>query len=296
MERKKNKLKTWLKSFNVEQKMLWESTIISEIEKNDRVTTLILDACYMAAISSTTDLELIDIERIVAESTTYIQDYKNKIEKGDAIGMTISQSSAIKSKIRLLIKANKEKVQSIKELEKEYKIPFAELDVMWLQVKSKMGIVNKRSPKKAIAEEEVKEVLEDIAADKEEKKVAEELSKNMKKVFSKEELPYAVTEKEIEEGQKETKAPSTLKIISQTIKGEYGTYEKSSEGVKTDKIFVKDAKDLEEYKNAVQGEYDKSGEELNKRFKELQEEKEKLIKKADKNFAIIEEIKQVFNI
>lgn len=290
-ERKKKKLQTWLKSFNADQKMLWEQTILSEIQKNDEITALIMDKCYMSAVANNIDVDILDLEKIIKECNTYMQDYKNKLEKGDVVTMVKSLETKIQSKMRSLIKGGKGKVESIKELEKEYKIPFAELDVMWLQVKSKMGIVNKNSPKpKNIIEEEVKEIIEGTKAENE---LDTRIRENA--------IPYTITEKDsetvrIEESRNTQVKESAFKIKSIILEGKHGTYSKDSEGVKTEKIFVKDIEDLGQYKQIVQAEYDKGKEELKQKLKEVQEDIRKLDERVNKNFEIIEEIKEIFNM
>ena len=167
-----------------------------------------------------------------------------------------------------MIKQGKDKLEGIKELRSEYKVPQNELVKMWLEIKGSIEIINPHTPKKTI-----------------------------KKAEKVEEIPYTVTEKEIEKSMQETgfeiidkkenenidiknivenlerenakhKAPSTLKIISQTtvIQGEYGTYYKTELGVKTENIEVKDIKDLENYKSAVNNDYNKDKEDLNQQI------------------------------
>lgn len=252
----------------------------------------------MAAISSVADLELIDIEKIVAESSTYIEDYKNKLEKGDMIKMVRTQESAIKAKMRLLIKSNTEKVQSIKELEKEYKVPFAELDVMWLQVKSKMGIVNKHASKKNIAEEEVKEVIEEIALDKADKDKIEE-----NKTIIAKDIEDSKTKSKIEyKGNGEIKFTvenkPKLKILEQTIKvqGEYGIYEKSLEGVKTENKIFKDIVELESGKKIIESNYNAQKGKIETEIKELTKELDDLAKDRQEELGKYTEIEEVFNM
>jgi predicted RNase H-like nuclease (RuvC/YqgF family) len=88
----------------------------------------------------------------------------------------------------------------------------------------------------------------------------------------------------------------TLKIKSMIIEGQYETYEKGSEGVKTKNIIVKDTKDLADYKESVGKEYTRRKQELLDKLEEVKTEIEQLENKASKNFGIIEEIEQIFNM
>jgi len=331
LERTTNNLNTWYKSLSPTKKNFIQYEVEKKVIENDRITNIILDSCYISSIANNTDLELLDIEKIIAETSTYIEDYKNKLEehRGDVIEMIKAQESSIKSKMRSLIKANKDKVESIKILEKEYKLPFAELDVMWLQVKSKMGIVNKHAPKKAIAEQEIKEVLgetkEPVPVRKEDLEALKELTT---------ELPYVVTPKEIEKNQKESnvgkilanevmkpitpnnlisasgladevkisafefKAPSKLKILEQTIKiqGEYGIYVKTSEGVSTEGKTYRDIIELEEERKTTESELQAKEDRIKEEIEELNKDLEKIKRSRFNINGNVKEIKQVFNL
>ena len=135
----------------------------------------------------------------------------------------------IRTKIKALINKGANRVDSIKKLEREYKVPFDQIDRTWLQVKSNMKHIPISKPS---AEEERKDLLKDLEKTPvikrtptkhidekviEKIKTERELRKTIKKPIIKnkkadEEIPYVVTKKEIEENQNkgENKMNDTL--------------------------------------------------------------------------------------
>lgn len=319
-ERNTNNLNTWYKSLSPTKKNFIEYEIEKKVIENDRITNIILDSCYIASIANNTDLELLDIEKIIAETSTYIEDYKNKLEehRGDMIKMIKTTETKIKAAMRLLIKAKKDKIGSIKKLEIEYNIPLAELDVMWLSVKQAMG-----TTKKNVAEQEVKEVMEETKTIKN-IVVINKQPQGLKKVMAIK-IPYAVTPKEIEEERGlnfeitsnsikfptesemtaeldksgfEFKSPSKLKVIEEIkkIQGEYGIYIKTIDGVKIDNITYKDIADVKEEKQAVQDELEVQNQELQKELEETNKKIKEVAELKIKENKRHEEIEDVFNM
>ena len=290
-------IQKWFDSWSPQQMSFHKELVHKIVKESEERTELILDSCYIGAMLQYTEIELsqcIEISKLANENMEETSQYLNKERKY----YNMINDEKLRSKIREEAKIMQSKgikiAPGIKELRKTYDFPQKDIHIIWAEGK------------------------EEIAAD-------QELKEIIKKHIPKEQIPYVVTEKEIEEAKewdnkvlnnKHELVPikrgltitstgitangslkeSKLKILEQTIKGEYGTYIKSSEGVKTEKISVKDIKDLETYKNMVEADYNKGREELNKKLREIQAEIVNLDMRADKNFSIIEEIKQVFQM
>lgn len=139
--------------------------------------------------------------------------------------MEKTTDTKIRTKIKALINKGANRLDSIKKLEREYKIPLDQLNKLWLQVKSNMKYVPltvestkeerkellkdlektpaiKRTPTKHID----KKVIEEIKAERELKN--NDLDARIRENV----IPYVVTEKEIEENQNkgENKMNDTL--------------------------------------------------------------------------------------
>lgn len=309
-ERKANKLRSWVKGWDLEQKNFFDAMVNSEIkvkvskevDKVQEVTEKILDSCYIAAMLDNLDIEIIDTIKIAKEANSYMDSTRKYLEEeGENYFMKINNEELrleIRTVAKEMLKEGQVMSRGVSELKKTYNLPVKDLSIIWAEAKEEF----KKEPIKC-----------NIATEKEKEEFLKSLPKGESKKSKKTELPYVVTEKEIEVARSEAtltieeaaklemvkaefKAPTELKIKSIEIEGKYGTYLKTEKGITTEQIFVKDIKDLEEYKKAVEGEYNKGKDKLDKRLKELQEEKNKLDERANKNFAIIEEIEQVFNL
>ena len=112
----------------------------------------------------------------------------------------------LRTKIKALINKGANRVESIKKLEREYKVPFDQIDRTWLQVKSKMKYIPLTQQS---TEEERKELLKDldktpVAKRTPTKHIDEKVIEEIKAERElKEKIPYSVTEQEIKEVKKE---------------------------------------------------------------------------------------------
>lgn len=294
--------------------------VSNEVNRIEELTEQILNECFGIVISESFPNTTIDeVNEMLLKANNYILETKNYIEKEGESYMKKVNNEELRDTIRKeakgLIKANSKAstLDIIRTLEESYKMPKKDLHILCQEareeIKTEIEIPkHDKGTIKATLSSEGEHGFEITSTTKNEEEIAKEIS---------EKLPYTVTEEELEgflksgnakvaieekinckvdKSEFEFKAPSKLKILEQTIKGEYGTYIKSSDGVKTEKITVKNIKDLAEYKKAVEGEFDKGKEELNKKFNELQEERNRLNERANKNFNIIDEIEAVFQM
>lgn len=272
--REETKMQKWFNNFTPQQARFHKELVRKIVQDTQDKTEMILDSCYIGAMLGHTELELSECIKIAKLANVNMEETSKHLREEREYYTMINDEN-----LREIIREEAKKLQregikiapGIKELRKLYNFPQKDIHIIWAEGRE--------------------EIKAELKADKEVEK----------------DFPYAVTEKEIEDDRSIPvkgpieelglfKASSKLKILEQTIKGQYGTYIKSSEGVKTEKISVKDTKDLEEYKKAVEDEYNKGTDELNKRFNDLQEEMRNFDKRANKNFAIIKEIAAVFNM
>ena len=202
----------------------------------------------------------------------------------------------LRTKIKALINKGANRVDSIKKLQREYKVPFDQIDRTWLQVKSGMKSLTIES-----TEEERKDLLKSLEktpvikrnpTQHINKKVIEEIKAERE---LKEKIPYSVTEQEIKENQKEY---SNLKIIEEIkkVQGQYGTYTKTLNGVKDGRNIFKDTKDIEQYKLILKKETDKQKKDFKAKISELNKQLEEVEEIEQKEFNVLAEIELVFQM
>lgn len=289
-----DRLKSWLSSLTAEQRKLFSLTVGQEVDRISRDTELVIDSCYATAIDDNLDIEPLEIKKIVIEASKYMEEVKEYLSKNrEGYFMKIEDEKLInevKKDIVDLMKSATVKSKALAQLKKKHNLPANVLNDLWLQVKSENSkAYNKHTPTK---------FKEEPAAEEEKEKFLNDIGLEQQRILNGEvaadvELPYVIEEKELEE---EIKPTTTLKIKSMIIEGQYETYEKGSEGVKTKNIIVKDTKDLADYKESVGKEYTRRKQELLDKLEEVKTEIEQLENKASKNFGIIEEIEQIFNM
>ncbi len=299
-EKQNNELANWYKNLVPSKKNFIMYAIEKQVIENDRITSKILDSCFVAAMLEKLGLSLKDCEEIIDISNKNIQDTKNYLEEKGKEGITMINDEKLRGKIREEAKELQRQgmkiAAGIKELRKVYNFPQKDIHIIWAE-----------------GREELK-VEKEVAEEKEEPIKIKGKITNVKK--TEEEIPYAVTEKEIEEGQKaipvneavkelgtvETEFvnpnKSKLEIISQTtvIKGEYATYEKNSEGVKTTFGLYKGIEDVEKCKKVTQEEIKANRESLNNQLSEIQCSLNRLEEVEKEEMEKYEEIKAVFSL
>lgn len=265
------------------------SKSIDEVEK---ITEQVLDGCYISAIVQYLDLELnqcIEIAKLANKNMIEVKEIINK--DGELYFKMLNDEKLrgkIKEEIKKLIGEKKLMSAEVPNLKKTYpKVSIKDLTIMWAESK------------------------EELKADKELKEV-------IKKHLPKKEIPYAVTEKEIEDNKRAIPVnevvkelgvvdaefvnpnKSKLKILEQTIKGEYGTYVKTSEGVKLgigleDKLY-KDIEEVKKERNEFNEEVKSKKEQIYKQLTEINNKISNLEKLEQSENSWLEEIEAVFNI
>lgn len=259
-ERIENKLRSWVKSWTSEQKKLFEKMVTNEVNKIEDLTEQVLNECFGVAIKEEFEkLTVEEINKILINANEYMEDYKKIIEesKGDYIEMVKALEPVIKKEIKAMIKEGKDKLEGIKELRAKHKVPQNELVKMWLDVKGGIGIAPKKTVKKVeeipytVTEKEIEEGQE-VTCIITEKGI--EVAKEIKIVIPTEPKAIPVNEvvKELGVVDAEFVNPNKPKPqIKTIIEWQYGTYEKSSEGVKIEDTVYKDLTEVEAEKEIV---------------------------------------------
>lgn len=300
-----DKLKRWLSGLNPEQKRLFALTVDEAVNKEvDRIsedTVYILDSCYATAIDDNLDISVNNIKKIVIEANAYMEEVKEYLAKNrEDYFMKIDDDKLIediKKDIVVLMKEGVIKSKALTQLKNKYKLPANVLNDLWLQVKSeKQKAYNKHTPTKHIPKEVLEEIKKDLKEESEKEKflqeVGKEIDNKLNEVAIDIELPYVVTEKELEE---EIKSSTTLKKVSEVFQGTYDTYTRSENGIKTSKSTFRDIKDLEQYKVGVQAEFEQQKDKLKEQIEELQAKLRKVNEDSIREFNFINEVEEVFN-
>lgn len=293
--------KQWFEELPLGKKLYIGRFIEQKTIENDNLVVSILDSCFMASLDDNLEIDVLDMKKIITESNYYIADYKKYLESKGNEGFNMIENEELKGKAKDKIKdymsGKMQKAKALKLLKNEFNLPFTELSNLWIEVKEEQRIncVNPHTAKKFINE---------VAADKEEKEVCEKLAENMKKVFPQKEAEKVIAEK-INIGKIEDLTTDNtgiklngLKVVNtiQEIQGKYGTYIKSSTGVRMGQKHYKDKLDVEEEINSLEGEYKARNiiikEEIEKLNFELKEIEEKYTMESEK----YAELENVFDI
>ena len=273
-------MQKWFNGFTPQQERFHKELIRKIVQDSNEKTEIIIDSCYIGAMLEYLEIELKDCVKIAEIANRNMEEtsqYLNK-EKGyyDMLKDEKLRSQIRDLAVKMLIQGQ---VMSngVVELKKEYKLPVKDLSIIWAEAKEEL----KKSKE---ADKELKEII--------------------KKHKPKEELPYVVTEKEIEASREitvdkiEFKEPNKLEILNITIevKGEYSTYKKDSQGVYDGNKTFKDIEDLKNYKNDIEGDFNKNIEHIKQQINNFNEELLDLESLRNKRLNKIAETELVFNM
>ena len=309
-EREETKMQKWFNSFTPSQARFHKELVRKIVQDSQEKTEMIIDSCYIGAILQHTEMELSECIKIAKSANENMEETSQYLNK-EREYYTMIEDVKLRDKIRAAAKKlQREGIKiapGIKELRKTYDFPQKDIHIIWAEGREeikeelikKIGKNNERILNKSEETEE--------QADK-------ELKEAIKKHLPKEEIPYVVTEKEIEETQKlnfeqsiaitdergfeleDNKVPTNLKIIEQTIKGEYGTYIKSLEGVKVGERVYNDIKDVADSKRITEINFKAKEDRIKKEIEELNKEIYNLNIDKKQELEKYAEIEQVFNI
>ncbi|NMF04542.1 hypothetical protein ACUH7Y_09475 [Clostridium beijerinckii] len=226
--------------------------IKAEMDRINELTQMILDSCYVAAISDNLDLSLIDIKKIVVEANAYMDEVKEYINKNRGEYFMKVQDDKLMEKIRKEIIEHIEngdlKSESINTLKKKYKITPNVLNDIWLEEKEKFPklAVNKHAPQPTQNQPilEQKKASNVIAPEKENKSAEKQIDKQKQDVKS----IFEVVEKKLK------------------FKGEFYDYEKDKSGLKVGAEFFKSLEEIEAFRIRETEEFENMVEEIRQAF------------------------------
>lgn len=287
-ERVENKLRSWVKSWTTEQKKLFEKMVTNEVNKIEDLTEQVLNESFGVAIKEEfEELTVEEINKILIAANYYMEDYKKIIEesKGDYIEMVKTLEPVIKKEIKAMIKEGKDKLVGIKELRAKHKVPQNELVKMWLEIKEGIG-----TPKKAA---NVKGKINNTS--KADEKIIET------------EIPYTVTEKEIEEGQKEKPKENItitltgtqnngFKINKIELEKNGRIYIKDNTGIKLEDTLYKSIEEVGKEKGIVTKNLNEEEIKLKKRIEDLNNQLENVGVRREERKTIYAEIEEIFKM
>jgi hypothetical protein len=250
-QKKKSGLESWKKNWTYEQAKYFMQEVGKEVDKINDTTEMILDTCYVAAISDNVDLSILDLEKIVIEANAYMDETKQYLNenKGDYF-MKIDDETMkkIRNEISNHIKNGDIKSESLNQLKKDYKLTGPILNNIWLEEKEKFPklAVNKHAPQPTQNQpiSEQKESTNAITPKEENKSV----------------------EKQIDKQKQDTK--SIFEVVEKKLKfkGEFYNYEKDKSGLKVGAEFFKSLEEVEAFRIRETEEFEKMVEEIRQAF------------------------------
>ena len=228
------------------------------MSKLDELVNTTLDNCYGAAIGDYTNLSIKEIQQIVKKAYEYMEDSKKFINESGMDWMKKIEKfeEDVKQFLRKEMESGTLKSEAMCKAKKEFGIPAKDISNLWLIVKEEdhlelceNPVGQKGARMKAETEIQNKAKLEEKAVKG--KVVQENKKKGSEKAIGKQNEEIKTSLVEITEVRK--------------FKGQFGEYEKSSEGVKVGKVIFKDAKQIEsakaefeEYKKAKREELEEA--------------------------------------
>ena len=297
-EQEKNMI--WFRNWTPSQVQFHKQLVKEIAEDANKTIEQIMDSCFIAAMLEKLDITLDQCIEVCKISDKHMIETKNYIEKEGEIYMKKVNNEELRTQIRKeakeMLKSNtKATTLNISdELKKEYNLPLKDLHIIVAEAR------------KEIKTEKVEEIPQQATGKIEKVSIYNEGEHGF-------ELPYTVTEKEIEEGRNvsvndvirelgvveaEFVNPNKpqLKIKSIEIEGKYGVYIKGENGVKTVLTTYKDMVEVEEYKKATLEEIKADRERLENKLSEIQCSLNKLDGKEKEELEKFAEISAVFNM
>ena len=247
----------WYNGLPVDKKIFIEQNNQLRINDSSNLFAGVICKCILSSIDDMFDMSVYDIEQLLKDSDIYTEDYKNYLEKeGDEGYMIIKNEefiNKVKIKTRKYINGKMEKSKGLKLLKNEFNIPYAELSDIWLECKSE-----KFPEYESCHEVTKKKVSVDVVENKEIEKPKERVpvkKHKVAKITAKERVPVEkIKSKEIEEKKPIEKYDTIqnydLQVIKtlKKIKGKYGTYLRSEDGVEMKEKLYPNAKMVEKEK------------------------------------------------
>ena len=262
------KLEQWEKTLPPDKLLLLTYAIKMETDNLIKNIDLNIENCMGAAISDFIDLNIEQIKEIIKRANYYMDDTSKYIKANgvDYMSKIEKVEGEVKEFLRKEMAAGTLKSEAMVKAKKKFDVPAKDLSNAWLIIKEEdypslctdKGVSIDQSLE--VYEKRKKEAIESQnKAHTEEKEV---------KGINSQEKEQNVTEK-AREGKKEDIKSSLVEITEvRKFKGQYGEYEKSAEGIKTGDVLIKDVKDIEKQKAAVEEDIKRMREEFEKTISE----------------------------
>lgn len=280
------RLELWVSKLSHDEVILLTHAIQTEaaslIDKKMEAINATIETSITAALITEFDFSLEDTEKVFEKSNEYIEEAEPiiKFYKEDYKMVVKKVENQIKERVKVLMLGGKSQIQIIALLKKEFpKIASEDLIVLYKQAEKEF---NKRS----------KQIDNDNKAERQNKAQAEEVK------VSKVNIPKEESESvmRVSEPQKEEIKPK-FEVVEEkiTLKGQYGTYIKSKEGVQAGQEYFKDSTSIDNY---VQAELDKMDKDVEIEVTKLQDKIDELYRNAHSEKEVFkrqtDEIKAVF--
>lgn len=278
-QRADGSLMKWINKLPPERFKLITEFINNKVNKQVWSLNQALDTCIIAALYTDTTLAIEDVKEIMQMANKYMEDSEEFLIKyGEDWTMRLKEiEPKIKEECLKLMENDKSQAEAIKKLREIFTdIPTKDLVIIYKNTKEewckpKITRNDAKDVKQANTDDEKQSNV--IAPKKENKSVHEQSNNKNNGIKSK----FEVVEQKI------------------TLKGQYGTYIKSKEGVQAGQEHFKDSTSVDNY---VQVELDKMDKNVESEVIKLQDQIDELYRNADKEkegFKLkTEEIKAVF--
>jgi len=270
----------------------------SLVEKKMEAINATIQTSIAAALILNNDMATKEIEEMFDKSNELIEDAQSYLSvlKEEYIMVIDKMDPKIKEKIVQMLNAGKSQIQIIGTLSTEFKVPNQNLIVIYQNTKEEWI-----KPNIQLSTEDKKKNVEMNKKHLEATKKNKEL-KNKAHIEEKESNQVNIPKKEFESSDKVSdrqneEIKSKFKLVKQEIvlKGEFGTYKKSEDGVEAGQLKFIDVQEVDKYEQAEQ---DKADKRLQAILDELDKQKRQAVKEHDEEIAEFknktEEIKAVF--
>lgn len=233
--------RVWYSQLSVNRKIFISKFIERRTIENDNLVAAIMDKCILGSIDDNTSIDSKLMKKVVNDCDGYILDYKEYLDKNGEGGFDMIEDKKLRDEVKNIMISNINdgisKVKCMAWCKKEFKLPAAELSDMWVKCKGEItsemckAIENITSPEIDINLLAKEHMLEYISKG-ETKEACIGMIKN--------EFKFEISEildlwsKCMKQPEPINSIKNNLKVISEVkvIKGQFGYYHKSSDGLR----------------------------------------------------------------
>lgn len=127
----------WYENLSPEKKQFISNVVLAKIANNDKITASIMDTCLISAIDDVVGLSGVNERKIIKISSEYMEEYKKYFDRKEGFEMINKEElDVIKKRVGSYITNGMSKAAGIKALKKEFDIPNAVLSDCWVEVKT----------------------------------------------------------------------------------------------------------------------------------------------------------------